>query len=133
MTGHPLTAFRITDPYSRLRVPRYQKAFEILFMASFLGLYYAVLIERDPSKISAAEVFLGIWIAAFACEEYGDLTDAGVLLYSTDFWSLWDLAIVLVGCAYLIARKFNKETALASITKFGIRAVGSCYLESCGG
>lgn len=37
-----------SDPFSRLRVPRYIKAFEVLFFASFLFLYYAVLVERNP-------------------------------------------------------------------------------------
>lgn len=39
---------RKSDPFIRLRVPKYIKAFEILFFASFLILYYAILIERDP-------------------------------------------------------------------------------------
>ncbi|QSZ34442.1 hypothetical protein DSL72_006034 [Monilinia vaccinii-corymbosi] len=39
---------RKSDPFSRLRVPRYIKAFEVLFFASFLFLYYAVLVERNP-------------------------------------------------------------------------------------
>jgi hypothetical protein len=37
-----------SDPYSRLRVPRYIKAFEVVFFATFLFLYYAVLVERNP-------------------------------------------------------------------------------------
>lgn len=36
------------DPFTRLRVPRYIKAFEIAFFATFLLLYYAVLVERNP-------------------------------------------------------------------------------------
>jgi hypothetical protein len=39
---------RKADPFIRLRVPKYIKAFEILFFATFLVLYYAILIERDP-------------------------------------------------------------------------------------
>ena len=39
---------RRSDPFIRLRVPKYIKAFEILFFATFLVLYYAILIERDP-------------------------------------------------------------------------------------
>ena len=39
---------RNADLFSRLRVPRYIKAFEVLFFASFLFLYYAVLVERNP-------------------------------------------------------------------------------------
>lgn len=36
-----------SDAFTRLRVPRYIKAFEVLFFATFLFLYYAVLVERD--------------------------------------------------------------------------------------
>ena len=36
------------DPFTRLRVPRYIKAFEVLFFATFLALYYAVLVQRNP-------------------------------------------------------------------------------------
>ena len=39
---------RSSDPFTRLRVPRYIKAFEVLFFATFLVLYYAVLVERNP-------------------------------------------------------------------------------------
>lgn len=37
-----------SDIFTRLRVPRYIKAFEVLFFATFLFLYYAVLVERNP-------------------------------------------------------------------------------------
>jgi len=37
-----------SDPFARLRVPRYIKAFEVAFFATFLFLYYAVLVERNP-------------------------------------------------------------------------------------
>ena len=39
---------RQSDPFTRLRVPRYIKTFEVLFFATFLVLYYAVLVERNP-------------------------------------------------------------------------------------
>ena len=60
------------DPYCRLRVPKYQKSFEALFFALFLGLYYAVLAEKNPQKITPVEVLLYIWIAAFAYDEFGE-------------------------------------------------------------
>ena len=37
-----------SDLFTRLRVPRYIKAFEVLFFGAFLFLYYAVLVERNP-------------------------------------------------------------------------------------
>ena len=94
----------MADPYCRLRVPKYQKAFEALFFATFLVLYYSVLVERNPGKITPVEVLLYIWIAAFAYDEFSEFRDAGSLLYATDFWSLWDLGIIGVGVAYLISR-----------------------------
>lgn len=44
-----------------------------------------------------------MWIAAFAYDELGEFRDAGTLFYATDFWSIWDIGIVGIGIAYLIA------------------------------
>jgi hypothetical protein len=54
------------DPFCRLRVPIYLKAFEVLFFAAFLAFYYAVLMQRSFYSVTTAEVFLYIWIASFA-------------------------------------------------------------------
>lgn len=54
-----------SDPYSRLKVPLYLKIFEVAFFASFLALYYIVLVEKKDG-VSAAEVMLYIWLAAFS-------------------------------------------------------------------
>lgn len=67
------------DPYCRLRVPKYQKSFEALFFALFLGLYYAVLVERNPRKITPVEVLLYVWIAAFAYDEFGEFRGSYIL------------------------------------------------------
>jgi hypothetical protein len=74
------------DPFSRLRVPKYLKAFEVLFFASFLCLYYAVLVERNPYKISTLEVFLYLWFAAFTYDELSEWIDAGSVFYAADVW-----------------------------------------------
>lgn len=60
---------RRADPYSRLRVPRYLKAFEVLFFLGFLLLYYIVLVQQRFYSITPAEVFLYIFIAGFAYDE----------------------------------------------------------------
>ena len=95
---------RMADPYSRLRVPRYQVIFEALFFASFLALYFAVLLERHPERITPLECLLYVWIAAFAYDELGELRDTGSLLYAVDVWNFWDVGIVLIGASFLIAR-----------------------------
>lgn len=92
---------RKSDPFTRLRVPKYIKAFEVLFFATFLALYYAVLVERSPYQITPLEILLYIWIVAFAYDELSEFIDAG-LFYYTDFWSSWDLAIIGVGVAFFI-------------------------------
>ncbi|KAL8915969.1 MAG: hypothetical protein Q9172_006537 [Xanthocarpia lactea] len=108
---------RKADPYCRLRVPRYQKAFEAAFFAIFLILYYAVLGERNPQHITLVEVLLYIWIAAFACDELGEFTDAGSLMYA-DFWNLWDVGIIGIGTAYLILLPLVKQVSPSAETRF---------------
>ena len=99
-----LTSNRKTDPYARLRVPLYTKVFESLFTASFLVLYYAALFERNEKRITVTEIFLFIWIAAFAYDEFGEFQDTGSLFYTRDFWNYWDVGVLLVGIAFLITR-----------------------------
>ncbi|KAF9885874.1 hypothetical protein FE257_012254 [Aspergillus nanangensis] len=93
---------RTADPYSRLRVPIYRKAFEAAFFVSFLFLYYAVLVERKPTGIGIFETLMYFWIAAFAYEEIGGITDTGILFYQMDFWKIWNLGIIGTGLAFVI-------------------------------
>lgn len=90
--------------YSRLRVPKYQKIFEAVFLLSFLGLYYAVLIENSPMKLTFTEIMLYFWLAAFAYDEFAEYRDAGTLFYAADIWNVTDAGIVLIAVAFLIAR-----------------------------
>ncbi|KAL9102053.1 MAG: hypothetical protein Q9163_002761 [Psora crenata] len=113
-----------------LRVPKYQKAFEAVFFVLFLVLYYIVLSERNPNSITTAEIFLFVWIAAFAYEEFGELKDTGALFYTTDFWSLWNIAIVGVGIAFLIARVIGLSKHSDKIThmSFDILSIEALFL-----
>ena len=95
---------RRTDPYARLRVPFYNKCFEILFTASFLALYYAALFERNEQRLTVTEIFLFVWIAAFAYDEFGEFQDTGSLFYTADFWNYWDVGVLIVGIAFMITR-----------------------------
>jgi hypothetical protein len=81
----------VADPFCRLRVPLYLKIFETIFFASFLVLYYIVLINRDFSRVTVSEVFLYVWIVGFAYDELGEINDAGTAFYMIDFWWLWDV------------------------------------------
>ena len=55
-----------SDPFCRLRVPKYLKVFEVVFFAAFLAFYYTVLIQKPALHTTAPEIMLYIWLAAFA-------------------------------------------------------------------
>lgn len=81
-----------SDPFSRLRVPRYLKIFETIYFATFLALYYVVLVHRSFSRVTPAEFLLYIWITGFAYDELGGWSDAGqTSFYASDFWWMWDI------------------------------------------
>lgn len=69
---------RSADPFLRLRVPKYQKAFQVVFFLAFLALYYVVLVARKPERITFSEILLYAFIIAFAYDEFGEIQDAGL-------------------------------------------------------
>ncbi|KYK59160.1 hypothetical protein DCS_00290 [Drechmeria coniospora] len=97
---HPQTS----DPYSRLRVPKYLKCWEVLFFAVFLCLYYTVLIVRDEDHITSTEIVLFVWIAAFFYDELSEWMDAGSVFYATDMWNLFDMIMILIGFIFAVLR-----------------------------
>ena len=96
---------KTADPFSRLRVPKYLKIWEVLFFAVFLCLYYAVLIVRDESRLTTVEIALFIWIAAFFYDELSEWVDAGSIFYAADVWNLFDMAMILIGFTFGILSK----------------------------
>ncbi|KAL7786353.1 hypothetical protein V8C37DRAFT_392424 [Trichoderma ceciliae] len=93
-----------SDPYSRLRVPKYLKCWEVLFFSVFLCLYYSVLIVRDESRLTGPEIALFFWIAAFFYDELSEWADAGAIFYATDIWNLFDMIMILIGIIFAILR-----------------------------
>lgn len=111
-------------------MPKYQKAFQVAFFITFLVLYYAVLVQRSPVSVTATEVLLYIWIAAFAYDEFGEFRDAGYLFYATDFWSIWDLMIILVGVAFFVIRLIGlaKDDSYITDIAFDILSMLALFL-----
>ncbi|OBW68220.1 MAG: Alpha-glucuronidase [Aureobasidium pullulans] len=119
------------DPFCRLRVPIYLKAFEVLFFVAFLAFYYAVLMQRSFYSVTTAEIFLYIWIASFAHNEIGEFWDAGTTtFYLADFWSLWDLFVIGIGVAFFITRMIGLHQGNDRIidTSFDILALEALFL-----
>jgi hypothetical protein len=72
-----------SDPFCRLRVPLYLKAFEVLFFAAFLAFYYVVLVQKSNESVTFVEVLLYFWLAAFAHNGIG-LEDVVISVYGAD-------------------------------------------------
>lgn len=114
------------DPFSRLRVPKYLKSFEVVFFVVFLFLYYSVLVERNPERISMNEILLYIWFAAFSYDELSEYVDAGSIFYATDvrcpcqksclislwlttlqIWNIFDITMIGIGFIFAVMRTSN--------------------------
>ncbi|KAI1779685.1 ion transporter [Hypoxylon cercidicola] len=92
------------DPFSRLRVPKYLKAYEVAFFIVFLMLYYSVLIEQNRYTITPLEVLLYIWFAAFFYDEVSEYIDAGSIFYAADIWNLFDMIMIAIGVVFAVLR-----------------------------
>ncbi|KAL9128287.1 MAG: hypothetical protein Q9217_003018 [Psora testacea] len=75
-------------------------------------------------------VFLFLWIAAFAYEEFAEFQDAGTLFYAADFWSLWDIGIIGIGAAFLVARAvgLTKDSERIIDISFDILSIEALFL-----
>lgn len=93
------------DPFSRLRVPKYLKAYEIAFFVGFLMLYYSVLIEQNRYTITPLEILLYIWFAAFFYDEISEYIDAGSVFYAADVWNLFDMIMIAIGIVFAALSK----------------------------
>ena len=103
-----------SDPFSRLRVPKYLKAYEVMFFASFLGLYYGVLIEQNRYTITPLEILLYIWFAAFFYDEISEYIDAGSIFYAADVWNLVDMCMIAIGIIFAILSESSFTRAARS-------------------
>lgn len=95
------------DPYSRLRVPKYLKAWEGFFFVMFLILYYSVVIERSHLRIPVVEIVFYVWLLAFLWDELQEWSDAGIF-YMADFWNIFDMIMLGIGICFATLRKRHK-------------------------
>ncbi|KAI1429916.1 ion transporter [Xylaria sp. FL1777] len=118
------------DPFSRLRVPKYLKAYEVAFFCAFLLLYYGVLIEQNRYGITPVEVLLYIWFAAFVYDEVSEYIDAGSIFYAADVWNVFDVAMIAIGIVYFVLRcvgLYRKDYQLVDIA-FDVLALEALFM-----
>ncbi|KAI0486150.1 ion transporter [Xylaria cf. heliscus] len=118
------------DPFSRLRVPKYLKAYEVAFFCCFLLLYYSVLIEQNRYAITPMEVLLFLWFAAFLYDEVSEYIDAGSVFYAADVWNVFDIAMITIGLIYFILRcigLYRKDYGLVD-TAFDVLALEALFM-----
>ncbi|KAK8011441.1 ion transporter [Apiospora arundinis] len=92
------------DPFCRLRVPKYLKAFEVIFFAAFIFIFYAVCIEQSVYRVTPMEVLLYVWLAAFFYDEVSEYLDAGSIFYAADVWNVFDVIMISIGICFAILR-----------------------------
>jgi len=66
------------------------------------------LLTDCSSRVTAIEVLLYIWLAAFTYDELGEFIDAGSIFYAVDIWNGCDLIIILIGAAFLFTSKWMR-------------------------
>ncbi|TDZ18240.1 Calcium channel YVC1 [Colletotrichum orbiculare MAFF 240422] len=118
------------DIFSRLRVPKYLKAWEAFFFLIFLGLYYSVLVEQNMERITHNEVVLYIWLAAFLYDELSEWADAGTIFYATDVWNLFDMIMIGIGISFAILRiigMVNHDNKITD-TAFNVFALEALFM-----
>ncbi|KKA31015.1 hypothetical protein TD95_005217 [Thielaviopsis punctulata] len=106
------------DPFSRLRVPKYAKAWEVFFFMTFLCLYYAVMMERNPTQITGKEALLYVWIASFLYDEVSAWIDAGSIFYTSDVWNMFDMAMIFIAIVFIGVRGAGLYLEDAKIVEF---------------
>ncbi|KAI1468861.1 uncharacterized protein F4812DRAFT_458387 [Daldinia caldariorum] len=92
------------DPFSRLRVPKYLKTYEVAFLIGFLVLYSSVLIEQNRYAITLPEMLLYVWFAAFFYDELSSYIDAGSVFYAADVWNIFDIIMISIGILFAMLR-----------------------------
>lgn len=95
----------MADPYSRLRVPKYMKCWEVIFFGIFLCLYYGVLIKARKDHLSVVEAALWFWFASFLFDELSEWGDAGSVIYTADIWNFFDMIVLGIGLLFIALRK----------------------------
>ncbi|KAK2022202.1 ion transporter [Colletotrichum zoysiae] len=119
-----------TDIFSRLRVPKYLKAWEAFFFFLFLCLYYSVLVEQNTERITHNEIVLYIWLAAFLYDELSEWADAGTIFYATDVWNLFDMIMIGIGIAFAVLRVIgiaNNDRHITN-TAFNVFALEALFM-----
>lgn len=91
---------------SRLRVPRYRQFLSTVSFAVLLGLFVAVLQQRNL-EISTLEIFFWLWSAGYMLDEIVGFNEQGFSLYLMSFWNVFDLGILLFLFCYYCMRLFG--------------------------
>ncbi|WYZ45947.1 hypothetical protein EsH8_IX_000172 [Colletotrichum jinshuiense] len=118
------------DIFSRLRVPKYLKAWEAFFFFVFLCLYYSVLVEQNTERITHNEVVLYIWLAAFLYDELSEWADAGTIFYATDVWNLFDMVMIGIGITFAVLRVIGmvNDDRKITDTAFNVFALEALFM-----
>ncbi|KAF1969668.1 hypothetical protein BU23DRAFT_235586 [Bimuria novae-zelandiae CBS 107.79] len=96
---HDASLFKL----SRLRVPRYRNLFSTLSYGIMLGLFLAVLAEKNDD-ITGLEMLFWVWSSGYMLDEIVGFSEQGFGLYIMSVWNAFDLGILLMFLLYYVLR-----------------------------
>ncbi|KAF7534553.1 hypothetical protein G7054_g6118 [Neopestalotiopsis clavispora] len=120
-----------TDPWTRLRVPRYMKAFEMMFFLMLLALFFTVSLMKVTDHITPWEIVFYAFMAGFTIQEWNQFVENGAHFFSTDIWNLWDLGIICIGTTFFVLRMIGTvmgHTPIRDEVAFAVLALLSLFL-----
>lgn len=91
---------------SRLRVPRYRRILSTCSLVVLICLFLAVLSQRS-STITTLELLFWFWSAGFMLDEVVGFNEQGLSFYIMSFWSIFDLATLLLLMVYYCMRIYG--------------------------
>ncbi|KAF9984965.1 hypothetical protein BGZ65_012113 [Modicella reniformis] len=85
---------------SRLRVPRYKTAYQMVSFSAFNLIYTLVTFAKEP-QLTSMEVIMDIMALSFALDECIELKDSGFSFYFENVWNLFDVPIYIIFIGFI--------------------------------
>lgn len=119
----------VLDHY-RLRVPRIRAWLEFGNFILLLVFYVLALGQKGNSSWSFQETIFSIWLAGFALDEFAQLKEHGLDVYTSSLFNLLDSVFCLISFSWFFLRIFSLHSgdSKQSDLSFDLLALGAVLL-----
>ncbi len=85
-------------------MPRTRNILELVQFVILIGLYLLFMAERDPSRLSLAEVCFAVYAFGWVLDQFATILEHGWHVYTQNLWSFLDVMFAIVYWVYLVLR-----------------------------